>query len=285
MSGDALDEALDGWAPGPVEMTRTILPDPNAAFADLLDTRIDVSDGAPIPPAWHWFAFTSSCPQRELGEDGHPTQGPFQPPLPNRRRMMAGGELHFATPLRVGGSFTRRSELVSARVKEGRTGRMLFTTVRHVVTGSDAAMVLTEDEHAVYRQQQPGAPRGLNPPISEGPGWDSQLGARGRRVLDPDPRALFRFSALTYNTHRIHYDHDYVRGVEGYPDLVVHGPLLALLMLELPRAGGVMPSGFRYRLLAPAFSGTPVVATWDDDMLRVGTRGSPRAGAEATIEL
>jgi 3-methylfumaryl-CoA hydratase len=199
--------------------------------------------------------------------------------------MMAGGQLRYLAPLRVGETYTRRSELASAQVKDGRSGRMLFTTLRHVFTGADGAVALTEEEHAVYRQQEPGAPRGLAAPSSGGPGWDEHLGARGRRSLDPDPRALFRFSALTYNTHRIHYDHDYVRDVEGYPDLVVHGPLLALLMLEVPRAAGVVPFGFRYRLLAPAFAGTPVVATWDDDTLRVGTVRAARAGAEATIEI
>ena len=284
MSGDALD-ALEGWAPSPVQVSRTVLPNPNADFADLLDRHVDASEGAPIPPGWHWFAFTPSCPQHELGEDGHPAKGPFLPPLANRRRMMAGGELRYAAPLRVGESYTRRSELVSAQVKNGRTGRMLFTTVRHVFTRPDGTAVLTEDEHAVYRQQAPGTARGLAAPVGDGPGWEHEFGVRGRRDLDPDPRALFRFSALTYNTHRIHYDHDYVRDVEGYPDLVVHGPLLALLMLEVPRAAGVTPVGFRYRLLTPAFSGTPIVATWDDDTLRAGTQGAPRAAAEATIEV
>jgi 3-methylfumaryl-CoA hydratase len=287
MSGgtDALDAAIDGWAPPPVEVIRTVLPGPNTGFADLLDDQVDAADGAAIPPAWHWFAFTPSCPQHELGDDGHPEDGPFLPPLANRRRMLAGGRLRYTAPMRVGETYTRRSELTAARVKDGRSGRMLFTTVRHVFTRSDATVALTEEEYAVYRQQEPGAPRGLAAPSSDGPGWDEHLGARGRRSLDPDPRALFRFSALTYNTHRIHYDHDYVRDVEGYPDLVVQGPLLALLMLEVPRAAGVAPSAFRYRLLAPAFSGTPVVATWDDDALRVGTVGATRAGAEATIEV
>jgi 3-methylfumaryl-CoA hydratase len=280
---DALDAALDGWDPPPVVITRTVGPGSCAAFADLLDQRVDVSAGTAIPPGWHWLVFTRSFPQRDLGEDGHPASGPFLPPLANRRRMIAGGEVQLHAPLRVGETYMRRSELISARVTQGRSGRMLFTVVRHIVTGSDATPVLSEDEHVVYRQQEAGTSRGLAARRTAGASWDTQFGARGRLRFDPDSRALFRFSALTYNTHRIHYDHDYVRDVEDYPDLVVHGPLLALLMVEVPRRAGFVPSGLRYRLLAPAYSGTPVVATWDDDTLRVGTVGAARPSAEATI--
>ncbi|MDN5747646.1 MAG: hypothetical protein L0H64_03890 [Pseudonocardia sp.] len=237
---------LTGWAPDPVETTAVIGPWPGAAFAALLDQP---PPGAELPPLWHWFHLLDHPAQAELGDDGHPAQGRFLPPLPDRRRMFAGGRLQVPGVLRVGDVVTRRSSLVSAVPKVGRSGAMVLVTMRHELSAAGAVA-----------------------PHADEPGeWSVGL--------TPDAAVLFRFSALTYNTHRIHYDHPYVTGVEGYPGLVVHGPLLALLLLELPRrfAPERRVTGCVYRLRSPAFAGQPVIAQAAAGELRAGVAGQPPA--------
>ncbi len=280
---DVFDRVLVAWRPAPVSVSRTLLPARLKAFSDLLDETVPLEPGAPVPMLWHWLAFWESCPQSALGEDGHPRDGHFLPPFENRRRMMAGGRLEQQEPFVVGATYERRSELTDAVVKQGRSGRMLFTTVRHTFRDAGGGVVAVEDEDIVYREQPSGQARRLPspPPVDEA--WHSGRGARGRLVFPTDPRVLFRFSALTYNTHRIHYDAPYGTGVEGYPGLVVHGPLLALHMLELPRRAAATPTRFEYRLQAPAFSGPAVVVTWDDDGLAAGSEASAGASATASV--
>ncbi|GAA3094087.1 MaoC family dehydratase N-terminal domain-containing protein [Pseudonocardia yunnanensis] len=283
-----LAEHLTGWAPEPVETTARIDAWPSEAFAALLDQPSPVGKaGDPLPPMWHGFHLLDHPAQADLGEDGHPAHGRFLPPLPHRRRMFAGGRLEVREPLRVDDVVTRRSSLVSAVPKRGRSGEMVFVTVRHEFE-RDGAPALVEEQDFAYRSQPAGEARGLPekaPAANEAPdappeGW--QLRVR------PDEAMLFRFSALTYNTHRIHYDHPYVTGVEGYPGLVVHGPLLALLLLELPRrfAPERPVTTFSYRLQRPAFAGTPVVAdsTPDGTQLTAGVAGqSPSASGTVTF--
>ncbi|NMI01881.1 hypothetical protein HF526_31975 [Pseudonocardia sp. K10HN5] len=211
---------------------------------------------------WHWLHFLDHPAQAELGDDGHPAAGHFLPPIPDRRRMFAGGRLEISEPLRVGDEIVRRSALVDVAPKQGRSGDMLFTTVRHEFLRGGVPVVV-EEQDIVYRSQPVGKQRGG--PVAQAPvATEPEPAAPGawRARLDPDPAMLFRFSALTYNTHRIHYDQPYVTGVEGYPGLVVHGPLLALLLLELPRrhAPDRPVTAFSFRLSRPAFAGTPVVA-------------------------
>jgi 3-methylfumaryl-CoA hydratase len=280
---DALSRVLAAWRPAPVSVTRTIAPASLEAFADVLDEQVRLAPGSPVPALWHWLAFTESCPQGSLGEDGHPREGHFLPPLADRRRMMAGGRLRQAAAFVAGAAYRRDSELAGAQVKEGRSGRMLFTTIRHTFLDDAGSEVAVEEEDVVYRQQPAGEPRRLPPAEEAGEPWHTSRGSRGRASFPSDPRLLFRFSALTYNAHRIHYDAPYAVGVEGYPGLVVHGPLLALQMLELPRRAGLMPERLEYRLLAPAFSGPPVIATWDGSELRAGTATAARASAHATF--
>lgn len=258
---------------------------PLGALADAFNQSVELREGSPVPLLWHWVVFTESCPQLVLGPDGHPAEGTFLPPFPDRRRMMAGGRVRQLSPLQVGATYRRDSEATEATVKQGRSGTMLFTTVRHTFRSSDGSTVMVEEEDVVYRQQAPGAARGLSPG-GDDPAvpWHRCLGRKGRLTATPDSRLLFRFSALTYNTHRIHYDAPYATDVEGYPGLVVQGPLLALLMLELPRRAGSRTSEFEYRLLRPAFAGDDVIATWDGGELRAGMADAESPSASATVQ-
>ncbi|GAA1323426.1 FAS1-like dehydratase domain-containing protein [Pseudonocardia xinjiangensis] len=259
-----LADHLTGWAPEPVETTARIDAWPSHAFAALLDEPSPVRGaGDPLPPMWHGFHLLDHPAQADLGDDGHPAHGRFLPPLPHRRRMFAGGRLEVRDPLRVDDVVTRRSSLVAATPKSGRSGAMVLVTVRHEFL-RDGEPALVEEQDFAYRSQPPGTDRGL--PAAAPAAAEDEPG-RWHLRLHPDEALLFRFSALTYNSHRIHYDHPYVTGVEGYPGLVVHGPLLALLLLELPRrfAPERQVSSFSYRLLRPAFAGTDVVADGDGE--------------------
>ena len=226
-----MSEIIAGWAPGPAETTETITAGPAVALSGLLDREPAVTaPGDPIPPLWHWLYFLDRPASSELGPDGHPAAGHFMPPIPQRRRMYAGGRASYTGAFRCGDEITRRSELADATVKQGRTGELLFVTVRSVFTRA-GAVIATEEQDVVYRSGPPAAggsarPRGSSEAAGPAP-WQIEI--------VPDPVLLFRFSALTYNAHRIHYDADYATGVEGHPGLVVHGPLLALLCFELPR--------------------------------------------------
>jgi 3-methylfumaryl-CoA hydratase len=260
-----MSEIIAGWAPGPAETTETIAAGPAVALSGLLDREPAVTaPGDPIPPLWHWLYFLDRPATSELGPDGHPAAGHFMPPIPQRRRMYAGGRASYTGAFRCGDEITRRSELADATVKQGRTGELLFVTVRSVFTRA-GAVIATEEQDVVYRSGPPAARGSAGPPgrsetaglgagDSAGPRGPSEAaglaagdsaGPRGfngaagpapwQIQIVPDPVLLFRFSALTYNAHRIHYDADYATGVEGHPGLVVHGPLLALLCFELPR--------------------------------------------------
>ena len=252
---------LAGWAPEPVGVTDRV----SRWSVDALAALLDVTVAGALPPLWHWLGFRETVPQSALGEDGHPADGHFLPPLPHRRRMIAGGRLTFAAPLPVDAPIERTSSLAGVAVKRGRSGEMAFVTVRHEYRAGGMVAV-TEEQDVVYRSQPPGTARPLRREQAPEPAGDWRI------ELTPDEAMLFRFSALTYNSHRIHYDHPYVTAVEGYPGLVVHGPLLAMLLLEIPRRH--VPdrevATFEYRLTAPAFAGERVVVTGSADGDRVG---------------
>jgi 3-methylfumaryl-CoA hydratase len=253
-----LSEMIAGWSPGPAETTETITAGPAVALSGLLDREPAVTGpGDPIPPLWHWLYFLDRPATSELGPDGHPAAGHFMPPIPQRRRMYAGGRASYTGAIRCGDEITRRSELADATIKQGRTGELLFVTVRSVFTRAGAA-IATEEQDLVYRSGPPVAdatgPRRPVPEADPGP-W--------RIRIVPDPVLLFRFSALTYNAHRIHYDADYATEVEGHPGLVVQGPLLALICFELPRRHlpqqRVTQLSFRAR--SPVYAAQPCAVT------------------------
>ncbi|MBR8740585.1 MaoC family dehydratase N-terminal domain-containing protein [Nocardiopsis sp. MG754419] len=263
-----LNEVLEGWSPEPVSVTGTIDPWPGEAFAGALDRPLRLAHGDALPPMWHWFHLLDHPDRSALGDDGHPADGAFLPPVPDRRRMFAGARVRMHRPLRIGDEVTRRSSLEHVAVKRGRSGEMAFVTVRSEFLRGDE-LLLVEDQDIVYRSQPPGRPNASVAPdrVAAAPGGTggtpTEPSADGSRVtLDTDAPLLFRVSALTYNTHRIHYDLPYCTDVEGYPGLVVHGPLLALLLLEVPRRTHPdrWVESFSFRLHNPVFSGARVIA-------------------------
>jgi 3-methylfumaryl-CoA hydratase len=268
-----LRDAVAGWRPESAETSEVIGAWPATAFAALLDVP---APAGPLPLLWHWFHFLDPTPQAALGEDGHPAEGRFLPAIPDRRRMIAGGRLEVRAPIRIGDRIDRRSELADVAVKEGRSGQLAFVTVRHEYRRG-AELLLTEHQDVVYRSQPAGQRRQLAEPEPTGePPHDW-------RISTPTgPQLLFRFSALTYNSHRIHYDQPYVTGVEGYPGLVVHGPLLALLLLEIPRRHGDRPvASFEYRLSSPVFSGATVLTHGRREGDKLALSGMVEGGATA----
>src|SRR5215831_19314276 len=304
-----LTELLQAWRPGSAEMSRRVDPWPAAAFAGLIGAPVPpLETGDPLPPMWHWFTLLEHPAQAELGADGHPARGPFLPPIPGRRRMWAGGRLRLAAPILVGAQLSARSSVAAVSVKSGRRGELAFVTVRHELS-VDGAPAGVEEQDIVYRsepdqtaphrkkpespepRETPEAPAASQPPENPGPPAAPGPSGAWRAALATDPVLLFRFSALTYNGHRIHYDRPYATQVEGYPDLVVHGPLLALLALELPRvhAPGRAIRSFSYRLIRPAFVPATMVSEARPDSasveLTVAAEGAPPSlTATATLD-
>lgn len=222
---------------------------PLAALAATLD-RDDPAPqpGSAIPPLWHWLYFTPLARQGEIGPDGHAERGGFLPPVALPRRMWAGSRLTFHHPLRVGEAIERRSVIASVEAKEGRSGPLVFVTVHHRIAGA-LGEAITEEQDIVYR----GHPGVAAAPAARAHDAGDE-GDFSQRIV-PDPVLLFRYSALTFNGHRIHYDRSYVTGVEGYPGLVVHGPLIATLLVELLRRErpDAELRSFTFRALSPLF--------------------------------
>jgi hydroxyacyl-ACP dehydratase HTD2-like protein with hotdog domain len=206
-----------------------------------------------LPPTWHWMLFQDWVMPDNIGPDGHPRRGGFLPPVHDLpRRMWAGGRLVFhPVALLEGQTLRRTSTILKVEEKSGGTGRLVFVTVRHLVEGP-AGLAIEEEQDIVYR----GAEGAAVKPAEPAPAWPGAAST----TLVPDPVMLFRYSALTGNGHRIHYDHPYVTGVEGYPGLVVHGPLQATLLVHhaLAQAPGMRLARFAFRGRRPCFDGRPL---------------------------
>ncbi|QRY77887.1 MaoC family dehydratase N-terminal domain-containing protein [Pseudomonas sp. PDNC002] len=185
-----------------------------------LDQPVDL-DGGELPALWHWAFFQEPLAESGLGGDGHPARGGFLPPADNRNRMWAGSRLEFLQPFRIGAHAERVSTIKAVEEKHGRTGSLLFVTVQHAYT-QEGAVVLREEQDIVYREPSP-------PKLSAS---DPLPEADWSETVQPTPTLLFRYSAATFNGHRIHYDWPYVTETEGYPGLVTHGPLIATLNLR-----------------------------------------------------
>ena len=232
--------------------TETHLDRATAAPIAALSATLDRDDAEPrpgsdVPPLWHWLYFLPLARQGDIGPDGHAKRGGFLPPVPLPRRMFAGGRLEFHHPVRIGDDITRSSRIVDVSGKEGRSGTLVFVTVRHEIS-NDIGVALTEEHDIVYRENpRPDAPVPKPQPAPVGEAFS--------REIVPDPVLLFRYSALTFNGHRIHYDRSYVTGVEGYPGLIVHGPLIATLLVDLLRRN--LPQArvrrFSFRAMRPLF--------------------------------
>ena len=186
--------------------------------------------GSSVPPLAHWLFFLPAARQSQIGPDGHPQRGGFLPPVPLPRRMWAGGRLTFHHALQVGDEVVRKSRIASIDAKSGRSGALAFVTVHHEITDA-RGLAISEEHDIVYR----GAPRVDAPPAAP---QAAPVDESFSRRIEPDPVLLFRFSALTFNGHRIHYDRSYVTEVEGYPGLIVHGPLIATLLMDCCAASG-----------------------------------------------
>jgi 3-methylfumaryl-CoA hydratase len=246
-----LVEQLRGWT----GRTETLADEITAAPVRALSATLDRDDpppaaGTELPPPWHWLYFLPMHRAGELGPDGHARRGGFLPPVPLPRRMWAGSRLAWETgnALRVGDAVQRTSRIAQVVPKSGRSGEMVFVTVAHEVHNA-RGLALTEEHDIVYRAapQAGAAPE----PVA------ADASAPWQRALVPDDVLLFRYSALTFNGHRIHYDRRYVTQEEGYPGLVVHGPLIATLLLDLVRrhAPASAVRRFEFRAQRPSFDG------------------------------
>jgi 3-methylfumaryl-CoA hydratase len=222
------------WIGRTETVSDVITATPYAAMSATLDRPAERPPaGTPLPALWHWLYFLPLHRQSEIGPDGHAKRGGFLPPVPLPRRMWGGSQFEFHEPLRVGDAITRVSTIHDITEKSGRTGPLVLVKVRHEISrDGSAGIAVTEFHDIVYRQAPkaddppPPAPK-LAPATAAGPEWE-------RRWV-PDDVLLFRYSAVTFNGHRIHYDRRYVTEVEGYPGLIVHGPLIATLLLDLLR--------------------------------------------------
>jgi 3-methylfumaryl-CoA hydratase len=278
--------AAPAWQPVAEQRDDVVTPEAAAALHGLLD-GVGPPPGMhdPLPPLWHWLAFLPTAPQRDLGPDGHPKQGGFLPPTHLPRRMFAGGRLDLPVPVAVGRRLHRTSQVTSVAEKDGRSGHLVFVEVTHQLA-SAGRPVIVEVQDLVYREAAAGGTRGGGDPAADDGSW------RWEEHLPTDPTVLFRFSALTYNAHRIHYDRAYATDVEGYPGLVVHGPLQAIALAELCRRH--LPehrvSAFSFRALRPAFDGPSLRLrgrlTEDHraELEAVDADGHPTMTAEAALE-
>jgi 3-methylfumaryl-CoA hydratase len=253
-----------------------------AAAATFNESVAAFAAGAELPVPWHWFYFLPRAPQPDLDDDGHPKRGGFLPPVPYPRRMFAGSRLSVRQPLRLGAPATREGVIRDVQLKSGKSGNLAFVTVGYRFT-QGGALCLEEEQDIVYRE--PGAP--VPPPVPAP--WPATPSDAWTREVTPDARLLFRFSALTFNAHRIHYDRPYARDVEGYPGLIVHGPLTATLLAQLVRQQQTRPiAAFSFRGVAPLFDLAPyrLVGRADGDTVALEAQGPDgRVALQATATL
>jgi 3-methylfumaryl-CoA hydratase len=247
------EDELQSWTGRSETLHDTINPTPLVALTATLDRPAEAFEvGTALPPLWHWLYFLPMHRQSEIDADGHAKRGGFLPPVPLPRRMWAGSQFEFRSPVRVGDRVERSSTIADVKQKEGRTGTLVFVKVRHELRCNGAAdAAIVEFHDIVYREAQ--RPDDVAPPPQR-----AEQGA-WQRVIVPDDVLLFRYSALTFNGHRIHYDRKYVTEVEGYPGLIVHGPLIATLLMDLLRRE--MPqadvAGFTFKAVRPTFDPHP----------------------------
>ena len=255
MSAVALDIAELKKAVGNTETATDVV---TAAQANLLRLAFarpepEFKDGDPLPPGWHVIYFTPRFGPAELRPDGTPAASGLLPDMPLPRRMFAGQSFRFHRPLKIGQTLKQENELTDIALKTGATGTLVFTTVVSRISGPDG-LAIEDERKIVYREEVKAGDR--NPvtkrePVPSDVPW--------RRTFTPDPIVLFRFSALTFNSHKIHYDREWATQVEGYPALVVHGPFTQTLLIDFARdhLGGRAITGFTTQARAPLFEDSP----------------------------
>ncbi|HDV6318687.1 TPA: MaoC family dehydratase N-terminal domain-containing protein [Burkholderia multivorans] len=268
------EDSVDRITPAPIRLLRATLDDAEpCALPDVL------------PPLWHWLYFLPGERQSNIGTDGHARRGGFLPPVALPRRMWAGGRLQFLRPLAVDTPIQRRSTIANVQSKSGRSGQLVFVTVLHEI-GDAQGVAIREEQDIVYRDAPPPAAAGTPAPAPQPAPTDEQYS----RIVIPDPVLLMRFSALTFNGHRIHYDRPYAMEEEGYPGLVVHGPLIAMLLMEelRRRHPGKTIRAFDFKAVSPLFDTAPftVNGKLEGHTARVWARGPQgQLAMQASIEL
>jgi 3-methylfumaryl-CoA hydratase len=265
LGGGMANNEYGAWVGRELTLTDTLTDAPARALAATLNNAdsSSVSDGREIQALWNWLYFLTPAPTDQLGVDGHPHRGGFLPPVDLPRRMWAGSRCVFHTPLHIGDKLAKTSTIVKVSEKTGRTGTMVFVTVRHVIRCGDQ-IALEEEQDIVYLA----IPEKFSPPEATPlPPCDWQVDQA------VDPVFLFRFSALTFNGHRIHYDRTYAMEVEKYPGLVIHGPLQAILLFDAAcrRNPDKRPATYSFRGLRPLF---------DFDTVTLNGRTSPEGGLD-----
>lgn len=246
-----MDEFAD-WIGRSVTVTDVLEPARSNALDRALGGAGDRVNGDALPLLDHWLYFWDVQPPDALGGDGHPAKGGFLPPIALPRRMWAGGRLRFHRPLLFGAPVSRESTILSVEEKIGKSGQLVFVTLLHEISG-DSGLAVCEEQDLVYRAPAKAAAAPHAPVPAHVPALDADWTA----IVDPDPVLLFRYSALTMNAHRIHYDRPYALEQEFYPGLVVHGPLQAKLMMRLAGANEPAPvTSFEFRGQRPAVGGT-----------------------------
>jgi 3-methylfumaryl-CoA hydratase len=240
---------LEEWIGRSETVSDVATATPYAALSATLDRACErPAIGTVLPALWHWLYFLPLYRQSDVGPDGHAKRGGFLPPVPLPRRMWAGSQLEFHAPLRIGDALTRTSTIHDVTQKTGRSGTLVFVKVRHEIRRTDDTdPALVEFHDIVYRE----APK----PDDPVPTPTAAPRSTWERKWVPDDVLLFRYSALTFNGHRIHYDRRYVTEVEGYPGLVVHGPLLATLLLDLLRRErpDAIVARYEFKAVRPVF--------------------------------
>ena len=286
MAEPAIDNRYAAWI-GRQEILHDAV-EPGAVrrmLATLDDVDAKLAPGDPVPPLWHWLAFLPEAPESALGADGHPEGVDIRPPIDLPRRMFAGADFRFHAPMPIGAPLRRVATVAAVQEKQGRSGRLVFMTVRHQVFHGQELCV-EEAIHSVHRDlaaptAEPGAVAALAP-LPPG-AWS--------RTIVTDPVLLFRFSALTFNGHRIHYDRPYATGVEGYAGLLVHGPLVAVLLIDLVRRNAPQRrvQSYQFRASAPIFDTAPFrvigVPSADGRVALTAERGDGVAAMTGEVQL
>lgn len=253
-------EELNAWIGAEQTHHDVVTPGVLARLGALLNYTEVIGPLETLPPLAHWLFGLDATSQSELAADGHPKLGRFLPPVALPQRMWAAGDIEFLAPITVGDALQRRSIIKSIEYKQGRSGELVFLTLHHEVYAS-SILAIRETQQLVYRDK----------PTASAPPRDAKSSLptpHWQRTVNPDPTLLFRYSALTFNSHRIHYDREYAVGIEGYPGLVVHGPLIATLLVDLFRHHNPERriSRFRFKALAPLFDLEPFsIAGVDQD--------------------
>ncbi|WP_415806417.1 MaoC family dehydratase N-terminal domain-containing protein [Bordetella muralis] len=271
-----MSELYAAWVGREESRTEYVNVNTVAAMAATLDWEKTPAQGEALPPGWQWLFFNGAARRSGLGTDGHPQRGGFLPPIELPRRMWAGSRIRYLNDLPIGEQATRQSRILKVENKVGKRGSLWFVTVQHTTTCQQRDCIV-EEQDIVYREATPVTTATSASATPVKPARHEEIAQWGREVW-PDTTLLFRYSALTFNGHRIHYDQAYARQEEGYPDLVVHGPLTATLLQQfaLEYGDGRQLSSFDFRGVSPLFVAHPFQLEGreaDDGSVDVWARG------------